>query len=273
MVRKEVIEYVDSFVCQGYPYEYVRHQLVQRGYSQEELEELDRIFIERKAPIILKKLAFVLLIVIGIGAVIASAYFLYPILKPCHEQWSCSDWNPDVCPESEQQTRMCTDANACGKVKEKPAESQSCTYICVEDWQCEDWSACSDDGSQERTCSDGNSCGTTNNLPIVQQSCTPPCHENWECTPWFPSGCLNGTLTRTCTDTHTCNTLMEKPDEWKICELCVPNWKCDDWGKCKNGQRKRYCKDKNNCGTLEGKPDDDESCDVVIQQNNNTNSS
>ena len=44
---------------------------------------------------------------------------------------------------------------------------------CVENWDCGDWSSCSEQGSQTRTCTDSNSCGTTTNKPFEQQSCIP----------------------------------------------------------------------------------------------------
>lgn len=44
----------------------------------------------------------------------------------CVESWSCSSWNS--CPESETQTRTCTDSNACGTIASRPVLAQSCTY-------------------------------------------------------------------------------------------------------------------------------------------------
>jgi PGF-pre-PGF domain-containing protein len=41
----------------------------------------------------------------------------------CTESWSCTGWS--VCAIN-QQTRSCTDANACGTTIDKPVESQSC---------------------------------------------------------------------------------------------------------------------------------------------------
>jgi len=41
----------------------------------------------------------------------------------CTENWSCADWSTCV---NNQQSRTCTDSNACGTTTNKPAESQSC---------------------------------------------------------------------------------------------------------------------------------------------------
>jgi hypothetical protein len=55
------------------------------------------------------------------------------IVGGCTPAWSCTAWSS--CP-SGTQTRTCTDANNCGTVTNKPAESQSCsvlTYVCDAD--------------------------------------------------------------------------------------------------------------------------------------------
>ncbi|MBI4426140.1 MAG: hypothetical protein HY567_01040, partial [Candidatus Kerfeldbacteria bacterium] len=49
---------------------------------------------------------------------------------------------------------------------------------CAENWQCGDWSTCTN-SQQTRTCTDQNSCGTTNSRPPLDQVCvatdsTPP---------------------------------------------------------------------------------------------------
>jgi PGF-pre-PGF domain-containing protein len=41
----------------------------------------------------------------------------------CTESWSCTEWSTCV---NNQQTRTCTDANNCGAIVNKPAETQSC---------------------------------------------------------------------------------------------------------------------------------------------------
>ncbi len=54
---------------------------------------------------------------------------------------------------------------------------------CTENWQCSDWSACSNN-QQTRTCTDLNNCGTINNKPAIIQSCTSPvvaCYNNSGC--------------------------------------------------------------------------------------------
>jgi len=42
-----------------------------------------------------------------------------------------------------------------------------------------------------------------------------PCQENWACSEW--SGCVNGTASRTCTDSNECNTTKSKPEKTKLC--------------------------------------------------------
>jgi|ETNmetMinimDraft_2_1059921.scaffolds.fasta_scaffold32914_1 hypothetical protein len=42
---------------------------------------------------------------------------------------------------------------------------------CTENWQCSDWSTCTNN-QQTKTCTDSNSCGTTTNKPSTSKSCT-----------------------------------------------------------------------------------------------------
>ncbi len=43
--------------------------------------------------------------------------------------------------------------------------------ICVENWRCEEWSACTS-GQQTRTCADQSNCGGTSNRPALSRTCT-----------------------------------------------------------------------------------------------------
>ena len=92
--------------------------------------------------------------------------------KICTTFWECTDWSE--CLDSTQ-TRTCTDLNNCGKIADKPEESQECTIdsqpTCTTFWECTDWSECLD-STQTRTCNDLNSCGTLLNKPKESQSCT-----------------------------------------------------------------------------------------------------
>jgi len=47
----------------------------------------------------------------------------------CEELWVCSDWS--TCPESEVQIRECKDLHNCGTTKNKPKETQKCTFVPV----------------------------------------------------------------------------------------------------------------------------------------------
>ncbi|MCK4997609.1 BspA family leucine-rich repeat surface protein [Candidatus Pacearchaeota archaeon] len=85
----------------------------------------------------------------------------------CTESWFCQDWS--AC-NGTHQTRICTDANACGTTVSKPIEIQECTG-CQEDWTCTAWSTCVS-SSQTRTCTDDNNCGTEENKSAETQSCT-----------------------------------------------------------------------------------------------------
>lgn len=47
-------------------------------------------------------------------------------IPSCYENWTCSAWS--ICSQDGSQVRVCNDANTCGTEREKPAETQTCTY-------------------------------------------------------------------------------------------------------------------------------------------------
>ena len=48
-------------------------------------------------------------------------------ITKCVENWLCGDW--DLCPQSEYQTRSCSDLRKCRTIKNKPSEIQRCNYL------------------------------------------------------------------------------------------------------------------------------------------------
>ena len=44
-----------------------------------------------------------------------------------------------------------------------------------------------------------------------------PCQEKWACSEW--SGCVNGTASRTCTDSNGCNTTKNRPEQMRACNV------------------------------------------------------
>lgn len=143
------------------------------------------------------------------------------------------------------------DNNCNSQVDESP--------LCVESWQCADWSSCQDN-LQTRTCADANACGTTLNKPSESQACTPlACTENWSCTDW--SSCSQGNQSRTCTDGNVCGTVLNKPAESQTCgQECTEQWRCTDWSACSDGKQTRTCTDEHTCGTVTAKPAIEKAC-------------
>ena len=100
--------------------------------------------------------------------------------------------------------------------------------VCDEDWNCESWSSCNEQGSQTRVCTDLNSCGTEEDKPEVIRACE-VCVENWGCSGW--SNCINGKKTRDCDDSNDCGTTNNKPDEERDCEVEINLANFDEeWG-------------------------------------------
>ena len=81
---------------------------------------------------------------------------------------------------------------------------------CTENWQCSDWSACSNN-QQTRTCTDLNNCGTTINKPATSQSCQV-----------------------TCTD--TCASLGYNCGNQPVCGVSVNCGSCSSGYNCVNGR-------------------------------------
>jgi hypothetical protein len=55
-------------------------------------------------------------------------------------------------------------------IQAAPPEEEEVPTVCVENWQCTEWSECVN-GTQTRTCTDLNNCGTTLNKPEEERSC------------------------------------------------------------------------------------------------------
>ncbi|MEK6874796.1 MAG: hypothetical protein AABX52_03555 [Nanoarchaeota archaeon] len=48
---------------------------------------------------------------------------------PCTESWTCTGFEPLICPISRERTRTCTDTNRCGTNLSKSAEIETCTCM------------------------------------------------------------------------------------------------------------------------------------------------
>jgi hypothetical protein len=102
---------------------------------------------------------------------------------------------------------------------------------CTENWNCENWNSCSEQGSQTRTCIDLSSCGTTKNKPATTQSCT-------YIEPQDISECINNDdCTQTCTNcddgTYVC-AYSSNPLINQKCVECVTKFGCVDGYDCVN---------------------------------------
>lgn len=148
----------------------------------------------------------------GVYGVSGSVKYYYEEPITCMERWNCTAWSSCSIITSTR-TRTCTDSNNCGTVVNKSAESESCTPFectsnatastncankthvactgswyckndgtcawkcdvepCVQNWQCSQWSSCSNN-EQTRVCTDSSACNNvTGKLPEWQS-----CHVN-----------------------------------------------------------------------------------------------
>lgn len=73
------------------------------------------------------------------------------------------------------------------------------------------------------------------------------CSPSWECTQW--SICVDGAMTRQCTDKNSCGP-GPMPDEQMPCSAeCSSSFECSSWGVCSSGGvQERLCSDVSSCG-------------------------
>jgi len=127
---------------------------------------------------------------------------------------------------------------------DKDKREVACFYVintCEENWNCGEWSSCSDQGTQTRTCTDLNNCGKNENKPAISQSCTPVCIENWDCTDW-----------------SYCSNLDEK--QIRVCTTTDIDKRALSTSSCVIGEKIRNCRDLSSCGTTKNKPSEKQSC-------------
>jgi len=95
----------------------------------------------------------------------------------CNGNEDCSSCSND-CGECEEETQTSENTTPETTQEEEssvqtPVTTQAIQTVCSPDWQCSEWSECTDK-TQTRTCNDANKCGTNEGMPALAQECTPP---------------------------------------------------------------------------------------------------
>ncbi|MBS3149553.1 hypothetical protein J4455_02550 [Candidatus Woesearchaeota archaeon] len=95
----------------------------------------------------------------------------------CRPDWDCTQYTS--CTPQGTKTRICRDLENCRTTRDKPSESQSCTYnptqgTCQSSWSCTAWNDC-DNGIQTRTCVDIKNCAADK---TETNSCINMCNDN-----------------------------------------------------------------------------------------------
>lgn len=102
--------------------------------------------------------------------------------------------------------------------------------VCEIDWDCGDWTVCSEEENQTRVCIDLNDCGTNEGRPVEIMGCggeDVDCYGNDECDERYICDennhqCIEGTR---CTSNNNCGN-----DEYCKYRSCLP--KIEEWGEC-----------------------------------------
>jgi len=125
--------------------------------------------------------------------------------QQCIESWSCTQWSDCI---DNQQTRSCTDVNACGTILNKPSEVNSCSIEeCVEEWDCTVFGDCECVGGCKEVYQG-------NNPPCLTITNKQDCINYGDCY-WEEQVCEQ---TRTCEDLNMCDTSENKPNLVQACE-------------------------------------------------------
>jgi PGF-pre-PGF domain-containing protein len=184
----------------------------------------------------------------------------------CIENWTYHEWSDCI---NGWQIRTAFDLNGCGthhniSVLERQCEQEAAgdernnsgpdsnLPICIEDWDCAEWSDCLGNGYMVRECIDRNGCGTAFSKPVESMPCIyqggsqEVCSEEWVCTRW--SECSEGHKTRSCRDVNECGTSEARPNETRRCRVaCKERWLCGEWSGCMEGHQSRICRDIRGC--------------------------
>lgn len=97
----------------------------------------------------------------------------------CRPDWDCTQYTS--CTPQGTKSRTCRDLENCRTTRDKPAETQSCTYTptqgtCISSWSCTAWNDC-DNGIQSRTCVDIRNCAA-DRTETNTNSCINMCNDN-----------------------------------------------------------------------------------------------
>ena len=129
----------------------------------------------------------------------------------CTPEWQCTSWSNCI---NNQQTRTCNDIYNCGKLEGKPAETQSCTSICME--------------GTIQSCTALNGCSGT-------QTCL---NNAWETCTTTLQKCSDGSCQiscPTCTP-KTCVELSKQCGNWdNSCGIQIDCGTCNSGYSCDNG--------------------------------------
>ncbi len=139
----------------------------------------------------------------------------------CNENWMYGSWSTCI---SGQRTRECYDARYCGTTYAKPIsclssgtkfiQTESCIPGCQENWQCADWSYCSQETQEQTTvCEEMSRCNPMNYSYVQIREC---CIEDWSCS-W--GTCKDGFQDKVCKDNNNCGSEFTKPTaEQRVCK-------------------------------------------------------
>ncbi len=156
------------------------------------------------------------------GNGVCEAPFENQILCPadcpgCISDWECSEWEPEICPSNNIQTRNCFDKNSCAVPVNEPVTQRTCGSVCegLTCGSCQQINTSSCLCEELLPCCGNGICEQGENNQVCPSDCIQICQPDWTCSGW--SACQNGQRTRQCSDLNNCNLNLNRPPEVASC--------------------------------------------------------
>jgi hypothetical protein len=181
MVERSIINYIEDSLSRGLTLDQIKKNLQSAGWTNNDINEAIRTVNSQQKNTStsgysgysqegpseggMSKKVFILIGILFFIAVVFAVWFFVFKDKGTDQLKTCSELEGYVCSASETcggTTLPASDTYDCC--------SRACTTICVENWNCSNFTACVNN-SQSRVCVDSNACGTTNSKPFLTQSC------------------------------------------------------------------------------------------------------
>lgn len=261
MVSQEVLKYIKDSLAKGMPLEQIKKNLRASGWSDDDINEAVNVAgskqTEKVPGVAPPKNIWIFIGIFAVVAVIVAIVLIFFFMNGGEEELgpTCIEAEGYVCSSGERCDGDYLDASDTSYCC-----SEICAPVCVEYWNCTEWSPCINN-NQTQLCTDLNNCGTTYEKPPVSRDCGPPTGANCSAGDGCNLNCVNfgGDPDCTCVDLNNATsqniTLCNLTNQF--CNGTILN--SSDSGCCLGNCIDNSCAAGNECDlscmTLGGDPD------------------